>query len=168
MPRLGALLVCERIIIDQQNKPTLISLFQSLSALVAEGQPAPTDMIAGVAWSVFSEWFFTDEELSSPFDQVLEVLLPDGTPSPIRGRVTIKEKSKHDQGTRVYVTTFGMPMGQTGFLKVNVWLESGDKPVTEKFYYLIKAEHTTMPPESMAGQQVLALTQTQKPTTPQS
>lgn len=160
MPRLGSLLACERIIIDQQNKPTLISLFQSLSALVAEGQKAPADMIAGIPWSVFTEWFFTEEDLSRSFDQVLEVLLPDGKPSPISGRVTIKEKIKDDQGSRVYVNMFGMPMGQTGFIKVNVWLESEGKPVTEKFYYLIKAEHTTTPP---GGQAVVALTQVPTP-----
>jgi hypothetical protein len=143
MPRLGSLLVCEKLIVDQQNKPTLISLFQSISALVPQGQEVPKDMIAGTPWTIFCEWFFTDEEeMARPFDQVVEVMLPDGSPSPLRGRLTFQEKDKSGQGTRSYVHMFGMPVAQVGFLTINVWLESDSQRVTDIFPYLIKVEHS--------------------------
>ncbi len=78
MPRLGNLLVCEKIIQDQLGKPTLVAVFQKVGSVVPEGQEMPKEAIAGIAWSVFSEWFFTDDELSKTFHQVLEVALPDG------------------------------------------------------------------------------------------
>ena len=146
MPRLGSFLVCEKIIIDQQQKPTLISLFQTIAALLPEGQQMPKDTIGGTAWSVFCEWFFAEEELGTNFEQVLEVVLPDSSPSPIRGRLPLKELTKHGQGTRTYLNMFGMPIAQVGFLSVNVWIESKNERVTDIFTYQIKIEHTKQPP----------------------
>jgi hypothetical protein len=161
MPRLGSLLICEKIIIDQQQKPTLVSVFQSISALVPEGQPIPKDTIAGTPWSIFCEWFFAEDELTKNFDQVVEVLLPDGSPSAIKGRLTFKEISKGGQGTRSYVNMFGMPIAQPGFLTINVWLESEAEKVTNVFSYLLKVEHSqTLPTPNDGGSNVPALTQT--------
>ena len=161
MPRLGSLLICEKIIIDQQQKPTLISVFQSISALVPEGQAIPKDTIAGTTWSIFCEWFFAEDELTKSFDQVVEVLLPDGSPSAIKGRLTFKEISKDGQGTRAYVNMFGMPIAQAGFLDIRVWLESNAEKVTDVFHYLLRVEHSQAPPTpSDGGTNVPALTQT--------
>jgi len=151
MPRLGSFLVCEKIIIDQQQKPTLISLFQTIAALVPEGQEVPKEMIGGTQWSIFCEWFFTEDERTKNFEQVVVVMLPDGSPSPIRGRLTFKEISKDGQGTRSYVNLFGMPMAQIGFVTVNVWLESNSERVTDIFAYPIKIEHSKQPPTPNDG-----------------
>ncbi len=164
MPRLGSLLICEKIIIDQQNKPTLVSLFQSLTALLPEGQAMPNDTISGTPWSIFCEWFFTEEELSGNFEQVVEVMLPDGSPSPIRGRLPFKELAKNGEGTRAYVNMFGVPIAQTGSLAINVWLESGGRKITDVFTYHLKIEHSKQPPSTDDGRMMApALTQT-KPT----
>ncbi len=161
MPRLGSLLVCEKIIIDQQQKPTLVSLFQTITALLPEGQGMPKDTLGGTAWAVFSEWFFAEEELSKNFEQVIEVMLPDGSPSPIRGRLPFKELARDGQGTRSYVNMFGMPIAQSGVLAVNVWIESNAERVTDIFSYHIKIEHSKQPPiPNDGGSFIPALTQT--------
>ena len=146
MPHLDSFLVCEKIIIDQLQKPTLISVFQSISALVPDGQEIPTDTIAGTAWSVFCEWVFSEDELATSFDQVIEVMFPDGSPTPIKGRVTLKELTKDGQGTRCYVNMFGMPIAYPGFLSINVWVEAESRRVTDVFTYKLKVEHTSQPP----------------------
>ena len=151
MPKLGSFLVCEKIILDQLQKPTLISLFQNISALVPEGQETPKDMIAAVPWGIFCEWFFAEDEMPKAFEQVIEVNMPDGSPSPVRGRLLLKEKTAGGQGSRVYVHLFGMPMSQPGFISVNVWLESGSEKVTDIFSYKIKIEHTKEPPKPDDG-----------------
>jgi hypothetical protein len=150
MPRLGSFIVCEKIIIDQQQKPTLISLFQAITALVPEGQTMPKDTIGATPWAIFCEWFFDRNELAKSFEQVVEVLFPDGSPAPIRGRLILKEISQ-DQGTRAYVNMFGMPMAQTGFVTVNVWIESNAERVTDIFSYRIKIDHTKEPPKPNEG-----------------
>jgi len=164
MPHLGSFLVCEKIILDQQSKPTLITLFQGLIALVPEGQEVPKDTITGTPWSVFCEWFFDDSELDKRFEQVIEVVMPDGTPTPIRGRLPLKEVAKDRQGTRAYISLFGMPISQTGFLSVNVWLELDSKRVTDTFSYLVKIAHAKEPPVPNDGSTLApifpALTQT--------
>jgi hypothetical protein len=146
MPSLANLLVCERIIIDQQQKPSIISVFQSLSVLVPEGQEMPSKSVSFVPWAIFCEWFFSDEETKKQIDQVIEVILPDGSPSGISGRVTFKQFSPHGQGTRAYVNLFGVPIAQTGFIAANVWLESDSVKITETFSYRIKIEHTAKAP----------------------
>jgi hypothetical protein len=160
MPRLGSFLVCEKVVIDQQQKPTLISLFQALAAFVPEGQSMPKDAIGGTAWSVFCEWFFSDEEATRSYDQVIEVMLPDGSPSPIKGRLTFKEIAKDQQGTRAYINMFGMPIAQVGILDVNVWIELNNEKVTDTFTYRIKIEHTKQPPTPTDISVAPALSQT--------
>src|SRR5271154_102268 len=156
MPRLGSFLICEKILVDQQQKPTLISVFQSLSALIPEGQTIPKDTVGFNAWAVFCEWFFTEEEIKNvKVEQVVEVLQPDGIPSPIKGRLAFQQFAKDGQGTRSYSNLFGMPISQTGFLTVNVWIEFDSKKVTDVFPYLIKIEHTAPPPMPNDGSQAV-------------
>jgi hypothetical protein len=151
MPRLSSLIVCEKIIQDQLGKPTLISLFQSLSATVPDGQEMPKEAVASTSWAIFCEWFFTNDEQSKIFDQVNEVLLPDGSPSPVKGRVTIKQMAPLGQGTRVFVNIVGLPVWQAGVLTVKVWLECDSEKMTDVFSYPIKIEHTSKPPEPNDG-----------------
>jgi|SRR5579872_1105004 len=151
MPHLSSLIVCEKIILDQLGKPTLIALFQKLSATVPDGQEMPKEAVAATGWAIFSEWFFTEDELSKTVDQVSEVLLPDGSPSPIKGRVTLKELSPLGQGTRVFVNIVGIPVSQTGVLTINVWLECNSERISDVFSYPIQIEHTNKPPEPNDG-----------------
>jgi hypothetical protein len=135
MPRLGSFLICEKIIVDLQQKPTLVSVFQTVTAMVPEREEVPKDTIAGTPWAIFCEWFFAESEIAGgrSFDQVVEVMLPDGAPSSIRGRLTFKEINKEGQGTRSYINLFGMLMAQTGFLNVNVWVEANNERLTDVF-----------------------------------
>lgn len=146
MPRLGSFLVCEKIIQDQLGKPTLISVFQKMSAVVPEGQEMPKEVIAATPWAIFCEWFFTEEELKRKWEQVLEVLMPDGSPTPIRGRVELKEIPTNGQGARAYVFLMGVPISQVGFIAVNVWLECNSERITDVFSYKILIEHAKNPP----------------------
>jgi hypothetical protein len=146
MPRLGSLLVCEKLILDQQGKPSLISLFQKITALVPEGQEIPKAALAMTNWTVFCEWFFTEDELSKTYVHFLEVLHPDGTPSPIRANMPLKELAKHGQGSRAFVNIVGMPVAQKGFITINVWLECDSRRVSDVGSYEIEIEHSSEPP----------------------
>jgi hypothetical protein len=146
MPRLGSLLVCEKLILDQQQKPTLIAVFQSLSAIVPEGQGIPAGTVSFIAWTIFTEWFFSDEETKKNITQVVDIVSPDGSPTQgLGGRLTFEQFAKGGQGSRGYVNLFGMPISQPGFVTVNVWLESDGVKITDVFPYQIKIEHTSAP-----------------------
>jgi len=153
MPRLGSFLICERIIVDQQQKPSLISVFQSLSAFSPEGQAIPKDTVGFNPWSIFCEWFFEEDEIKNKkIEQVVEVLHPDGSPSPIKGRLAFQQFGKDGQGTRAFINLIGMPIAQTGFLTINVWIEFDSRRVTEVFPYRVKVEHATTQPTPDGGQ----------------
>ena len=151
MPRLGNFLVCEKLITDQQGKPSLISLFQKMGAFIPEGQAIPKEVLAMTPLSTFCEWFFTDDELTRTFVQHLEVLLPDGTPSPVRASLPLKDMTRNGQGTRAFVNIVGMPVAQAGFITVNVWLEENSERVTEVYPYRIQIEHTSQQPTPKDG-----------------
>lgn len=151
MPRLGSFLVCEKVIQDQLGKPTLIALFQKVSAVVPKGQEMPKEAIAGIGWSFFTEWFFSEDEMGKSYQQALEVLLPDGTPTPIKGRLAVTVPPSKYVGARCFVNTVGVPVSQAGFVSVNVWIESDSEKVTEVFSYPIQIEHSNQPPTSNDG-----------------
>ena len=155
MPRLGSFLACEKVIQDQLGKPTLIGLFQKISALVPAGQELPKDTLAAIAWSIFCEWFFTEEELTKKWEQVMEVTLPDGSPSPIRGRLPLKELAPFGHGSRTFTNMMGIPVTQVGFLAVNVWLEQDSERKTDVYSYHIIIEHSSQPPTPNDGGQLI-------------
>jgi hypothetical protein len=163
MPRLGSFLVCEKIIQDQLAKPTIVSVFQKVSVVVPDGQELPKDLIITSPWAMFTEWFFMNEELPRRWALGLEVLMPDGSPSPIRGRVDIKELAQNGQGTRVYLIVNAMPVAQAGFLSANVWLERDSERLTEVFSYKILIEHTTTPPAADLGAVFMGVVPAPKP-----
>jgi len=163
MPRLGSFLICEKIIQDQLAKPTLVSIFQKLSAVVPDGQEMPKELIVTSPWAIFTEWFFTEEELTRKWALGLEVVMPDGSPAPIRGRVEMKELAPNGQGTRVYLMMNGMPISQAGFLSANVWLERDSERATDVFSYKILIEHTQTPPAGDVGTVVMGTVPAPKP-----
>jgi len=157
------MLICEKVIVDNIGRPTLVSLFQRISALLPEGQEIPKAAIAMTSWVVFCEWLIADEEQEKTFVQVLEVMHPDGTPSPIRHSMPLKELVKHGQGTRAYVNITGMPVSQKGFLTVNVWLESDSQRVTDVCSSVVEIEHTSQPPTPNDGGSIIHALVPQQP-----
>jgi hypothetical protein len=163
MPRLGSFLICERIIQDQLAKPTLVSVFQKVSAVIPDGQEMPKDIIIASPWAIFTEWFFTIEEMTQKWALGVELLMPDGSPSLMRGRVEIKEFAPNLQGTRVQIVTTGLPLAQAGFLSINVWMERDSERATDVFSYRILIEHTKTAPPGDTGSVVMAMIPTPKP-----
>jgi len=150
MPRLGSLLICEKVVIDQGQKPTLISLFQKVSAFFPPDQEVPKEIMALTSWTVFTEWFFSEDERTKSFAQSIQVMNPDGTPSPIKTSVVLKEIASSGQGSRVYINITGFPIAQVGMLQINVWLESDGQSMTEIYSYPLQVEHTKEPPANQA------------------
>jgi hypothetical protein len=165
MPRLGSLFICERIIEDKQSKPTCVSIFQTVRVAGPTDMGVPKETIAAMQWAVFCEWFLSAEDRAKKFDQVLEVLLPDGSASPIRGRLPLSEVGEPDLGVRAYIYMFGIPVSQVGLLSVTVWLESNGERVTDIYSYPVKIEHIIGPPAANGGGSVL-MTMTPTPTSP--
>jgi hypothetical protein len=79
LPKLLAFLPCEKVIIDQDNNPSLISVLQeiSLNARVAEGLPGGA--FGPLIWHTFTLWGRDNAEaLDTQFEESSDLLLPDG------------------------------------------------------------------------------------------
>lgn len=143
MSRLGSFLLSEKFIIDQSGKPSLIGIFQKITSHVPDGQEVPKEAMAALPWVIFTEWFFSEEERQQQWTQAIEVLLPDGSATPIRGKLKITSLDSSGLGSRCYVSLLGMPIAKQGLASVNVWLENdSEQIVSEVHTYRLTIEHT--------------------------
>jgi hypothetical protein len=133
MARLITLLPCEKVIVDRQGMPSLISLFENLNVTPSEGEgiaEVPKQTITFTHWAVFAEWEITEEEVAlREAQQVLELLYPDGSAVPIRGTIPFIFQSAGI--ARNHQDIYGFPVGQEGPYTIRVWLEKDGKPISE-------------------------------------
>jgi hypothetical protein len=79
MPKLLVFAPCEKVIIDQQNNPTLISILQQWS--VPPSQEPPPENVIGVGlyrWVIFALWAQLEGDMNREFVQVCELKNPAG------------------------------------------------------------------------------------------
>lgn len=77
MPKLLMFAPCEKVLIDQNNNPSMISIFQELHV-----ELTPADLPEGAAipirWDVFTLWLREVSDKGKRFEQICELLTPDG------------------------------------------------------------------------------------------
>jgi len=146
MARLLAVLPCEKIIVDREGIPSLIALFQQVHAAPAgtraDGTIAPIapNTITTKEWAVFSEWKPEPDDVGKQVKQVLELQYPDGTVSPVRGKVSftfINEMPHRNQQNIV-----GFPIGQQGTYLLRVWLEKDGNRISDVTSYEMGVSHS--------------------------
>jgi hypothetical protein len=132
MPRLITLLPCEKVIVDRDGMPSLISLFENLHIAPAAGEgiiEIPRETITYREWAVFCEWEVNADEVGMTADQIFEMQFPDGTVAPIKGKIpfVFEKPGTH----RNHQNIIGFPVGQEGAYTIRVWLEKDGKPISE-------------------------------------
>jgi hypothetical protein len=133
MPRLLTLLPCEKVIVDRDGIPSLVSLFENLNIAPSQGEnivEVPKETVTLQHWAVFSEWEIGEDELDlKKADQILEIQFPDGSLAPMKGRLLFNFPNA---GTfRSHQDILGFPVGQEGAYTIRVWLEKDGMPVSE-------------------------------------
>ena len=121
MPKLIAFLPCEKIIVDENHTSSVIVIFQTITAQVPANAEMPQNAVAPKEWAIFTTWEPLPEDVGSTVRQIVQVLWPDDTefqrtpPTPIH--------FKNDRPQQVRLNIFGFPIGKTGKITFNVWLE---------------------------------------------
>ena len=109
MPKLLTFAPCEKVLIDQNNNPSMISIFQELHVEVT-----PADLPEGSAipirWDVFTLWLREVSDAGKRFEQVCELLTPDGKKA-AGGSISF-EMTKDTQ--RNVMTLMGFPLIPSG------------------------------------------------------
>jgi hypothetical protein len=128
MPRDHIYAICEKVIIDQNQTPSLISIFDKVSVTVPPNAPdLPANAVMPRDWTVYSSWFSDKEDDGKTVSVCTQILFPDKTQF---GEI-YKFPLKMEFGKRAQAITRmnGLPIGQTGFYSIRTWLESDGKTI---------------------------------------
>lgn len=132
-----SLLLCDRVIVDLNNKtPSIIGVFQRMNVVIQAGVPLPENAISPIRWSIFSLWQHDDADSGKEFVHHTEIVGPDGsifatTVSPY----TLSEPN--DLQGKVFVEVIGLPIYREGIAKVRVWLEGYEQAKGEYPFFII-------------------------------
>src|SRR5450432_1358523 len=140
MPELLSLLVCEKVLIDEDKNPTLVVLMERVEAHIPEGQDVPSNVVAPKEWVIFALWKRGDEEKPGHCKQYMEVVPPGDSPR-------AKAEVQFDFIDRLHKVTnrfLGIPVGSSGTCWINVRLEF-TTGTTETFSYPLEIVHKTVP-----------------------
>lgn len=158
MPKLTLFAVCEKVILDQTAKPSLITLFDGVEIRPAQGEEIPPNAVTPKEWSVFAQWLWFDEEKGGDFSQGIAVTYPDGKPF---NRQLVKLDSSQPR-TNVAMSFLGFPVGQAGDLKVEVWMEQNGTVVTEIFSVVLTVSVKPLEPGKVGPQQIIMKAESQR------
>jgi hypothetical protein len=152
MPRLTTFLVCEKVILDKQDVPTLVAViggikFQVNPAVPGVPSPLPPDAIAPQPWAIFTVWHCDPEDVGKTFRQKSELVMPDQSIfGPMKADLPFVGKANQNNNV---VNIVGFPVGVIGIWNVKLWLESADGQVIVPESYLpVRVEQGVIAPQA--------------------
>ena len=108
MPKLLLFVPCQKVLIDQDNTISTVSIIQEM--WLEAGATVPPDFQAAVRWDVVTLWFRLPEDDGRTFEQVVMLLTSDGT-------MTSHTKLQFSMSTPFHRTLsymYGFQVGQPG------------------------------------------------------
>jgi hypothetical protein len=135
MPKLILFVACEKVIIDHQQLPSLINIFQRMQIKLPDA-PLPEKALSPVRWDAFALWQHTEEEVGRKFTQRIEALTPDGEKF-LEAKVVFGAVNNEDLQSKNTFQLFGIPINQEGKIRVITWLGDDENPVGE-YYFSMK------------------------------
>ena len=130
MAKLLILAACERVIIDQKQVPSLVSIFQNIEFSV--NVPMPENALAPFRWYVFALWRHTPDEAGKTFTQRISVISPNGVEfAKAEAAYTLAADDLYGKNT---TEIFGVPIAHAGEMSVNVYLNDEAEPRGSYFF----------------------------------
>jgi hypothetical protein len=135
MPKLVLFAACEKVIVDQQNLPSLISLLQELKVQVPEtGATPPANTNAAIKWDVLALWERTADDAGKHYEQRIVLFNPAGEPTGVTGVSSIEVGAAATMHRNI-ATIAGFPIGAAGRYTLRLWLsengQESQQPVAE-------------------------------------
>lgn len=137
MPALYAFVACEKIILDKNDVASLISLFTIVTATVPAD--VPPNAAIPKEWAIFSSWDCEEGDEGKEYIQHVEILHPDGSIFLVvpDAKFTLEPGRKH----QILNPVLGLPIGQQGDCKVNMWLEQNGETVFRARPIALQVKH---------------------------
>jgi hypothetical protein len=138
MPILALFTVCEKVIIEDNGMPSLITLFTRIATTPNIGAEIPSNALAPKEWAIFTAWDWEKDDEGVRYTQAIEVRVPDGK---VFADIKTNFVIERDKRQQVRVPLVGFPIGQRGDCTVHLWLRRGSTLVTEAAPVRITVEH---------------------------
>jgi hypothetical protein len=139
MPNLLIFAPCEKIIFDDRANASLIILLNTLTVAAKGDAAIPKEAISPKEWAVFTVWHPNEGDVGQEFVEFLQMLKPDGTEFK-QAQVKFSFEA-NDKVAQVRMNIVGFPVGQTGPLTLNMWLEHHNQRVGEIHSYPVVVAH---------------------------
>ena len=130
---------CEKVIVDQQEVASLISLFNKINASVLAGSPeVPKNAVSPKEWAIFSAWDCELGDERKKYVHCTQVLYPDR--SRFSEIVKLPMHIEPPKRSQVIVNLMGFPVGQPGRYTIQTWIEENEETVVGPIDFTIEVE----------------------------
>ena len=136
LPKLLLFAPCEKVIVDQNNVTSLITILEEITVDIPATLDADVEKtpVAPLKWDVIALWAETEgDEPGTIFQMRLALIDPTGAPVGLEGSAEFRFADKPHH--RVVLTILGFPIRHEGFYSVRLWEqkkgESEGKPMAE-------------------------------------
>jgi len=138
MPRLLALIPCQKAMIDSQdNLPSAIGFINGIQIGWNPNVPIPADAAAPMKWGIVSSWKGEEEDKGKEFEQKLQLVMPDGSIKiDAVFEFHMRERNHH---TAIAVENFPFSSAGITLLKT-YWREKGQEKWTYAGEYPLDVE----------------------------
>ncbi|MFZ0707895.1 MAG: hypothetical protein WAM71_20015 [Candidatus Korobacteraceae bacterium] len=121
---------CEKVVFDKNETASLISVLQNVDVRVPVTPPEYATLPK--EWFIFTRWDVSDSEPGKIFEQVWQVLWPDGEKFvEHRAPLNATSEKRDDDVRQGYFQLASFPFGQQGKMRLLTWLDFDGQRVSE-------------------------------------
>jgi hypothetical protein len=119
-------LVCEKVIVDKNEMPSLIGVFNKMTTAVSGD--VPSNAVAPKEWCIFTSWVSEPSDAGRHYTQIYRILYPNGEQFGDDARIELQvvPGKRHSQ---TIASSQGLPIGQSGLYTVESWVEENGKKI---------------------------------------
>ena len=141
MPKLYVFAICEKVVMDKDDRASLITLFNQITAQILPTSPEiPPNAVVPKEWWAFSSWETEPEDDGKEYRQMIQLLYPNGEPfgPPVGATFSPSSGKTHNQ---VAINAPGFPIGQEGPYTLKMWLEHGGSVIFEPPPIIVRVKY---------------------------
>ena len=119
---------CEKVIIDQNNNPSLISVIQGLTSPLPPEAKVPPHTIGLMRWDIFALWQREDGDNDKEYVQDCQLIGPNGTVT-IQASMPFRFAASTQ---RNIMSVAGFPLTSVGEHLLKLWLRAAGADENER------------------------------------